>query len=157
MGGLANSIRRKTTRWKGPHCLLFPACSLNVFSISFQCLLKYRFYRHKFVTCLHRAYICIPKNFKCFYLTQNNGPFHSVVFLLILLYVLLCFESNKVFTKIRSWFPPPEGCLPFPLEIELLKFCFCLVTMLASLQGDWKEEIGASVPLEYKFEKAISP
>ena len=68
-----------------PHCLLFPACSLNVFSISFQCLLKYRFYRHKFVTYLHRAYICIPKNFKCFYLTQNNGPFHSVVFLLILL------------------------------------------------------------------------
>ena len=68
-----------------PYCLLFPACSLNVFSISFQCLLKYRFYRHKFVTYLHRAYICIPKNFKCFYLTQNNGPFHSVVFLLILL------------------------------------------------------------------------
>ena len=68
-----------------PHYLLFPACSLNIFSTSFQCLLKYRFYRHKFVTYLHRAYICIPKNFKCFYLTQNNGPFHSVVFLLILL------------------------------------------------------------------------
>jgi hypothetical protein len=68
-----------------PHCLLFPACSLNIFSISFQCLLKYRFYRHKFVTYLHRAYMHIPKNFKCFYLTQNNGPFHRVVFLLILL------------------------------------------------------------------------
>ena len=60
---------------------LFTKCLFHIFSM----LLKYRFYRHKFVTYLHRAYICIPKKFKCFYLTQNNGPFHSVVFLLILL------------------------------------------------------------------------
>jgi hypothetical protein len=65
---------------------------------------------------------------------------------------VLCFENNKVFTKISSWFPHAEGCLPFPQEIELLKFCFCPVIMLASLQGDWKEEIRASAPLEYKFE-----
>ena len=67
-----------------PHTTL-PSVPCLFTKCLFQCLLKYRFYRHKFVTYLHRAYICIPKNFKCFYLTQNNGPFHSVVFLLILL------------------------------------------------------------------------